>query len=50
MANLGLFALNKIISEYAESIWRILGKNLSIYGEDAKRLWRIPLIRQETQN
>jgi hypothetical protein len=39
--NVGLFAAHKIVSEYAESIkrsWRICGKNLCIYGEDAKRL------------
>jgi hypothetical protein len=39
--NLGLFALQKIISEYAESIsgcQRIFGNYLSTYGEYAKRI------------
>jgi hypothetical protein len=39
-ANLGLFAVHKIVSEYAifKHIRRIHRKNLWIHGEDAKRL------------
>ncbi len=39
---LGIFAVHKIVSEYAENIKRIRrihGKNLCVHGEDAKRLW-----------
>ncbi len=38
---LGLFAVNEIISEYAEvfkRIRRLRGKNLCVHGVDAKRL------------
>ncbi len=38
---LGLFAVHKIVSEYAESIKhirRMRGKNLCVHGEDAKIL------------
>jgi hypothetical protein len=40
-ANVGLFAVLKIVSEYVESfnrIRRICGKNLCVYGENAKSL------------
>ncbi len=40
---LGLFAVHKIVFEYAEStvfkhIWRMRGKNLYVHGEDEKIL------------
>ncbi len=41
MANVGLFAVLKIVSECAETfnrIRRIRGKNLCVYGEHAKSL------------
>ncbi len=50
-ANVGLFAVLKIISEFAESfnrIQRIRRKNLHISGEYAKSLSGILLLRQET--